>query len=455
MTFTNAPFLGDMLSSLLAAASASSAPLQHFQPPATAVGSPATPQQPAAANTRPSAPAGVRLAGGPRVTQSSGWPSAAASSRAVLVDVVVVEAIVLVCVCVGAVAVRAVTLRKQSGRVIRLAVTITALGVALATTLQAPRPARTDSSARAGAGPAVRQSVPVYVHNNPLARVDARAKAGPQVWQDLVSIEADISRAQVALDGAAADAPTKDFGQRTADLVAHARQLQATAIADERTLYVAVAGDPMASAQLQAAASASGDADAIAVIGVDLAIVRAEMAQQSAIGQAERALASVGALSSSQLSAIAARSPFIAPVIGPVTQGFGPTTLGIEPGAVEQGVSYAHFHTGLDIAAPLNSPVHAAADGTVLLAGASTDAQGNLVGYGIYVVIAHPQGFVTLYGHLSSISVHAGDSVRQGQIIGFEGSTGNSTGPHVHFEVRVGGNAVDPAPFVGAQLVGG
>ena len=123
-----------------------------------------------------------------------------------------------------------------------------------------------------------------------------------------------------------------------------------------------------------------------------------------------------------------------------LTQPFGPSGLGLEP--AYQG--YPHFHTGLDLAAPAGTPVGAAAAGLVALAG------NDGVGYGRYVVVAHEGGLTTLYGHLSQVLVAAGDRVDQGQPVGLEGSTGNSTGPHLHFEVRVNGVLVDPMPYLPA-----
>jgi len=126
-----------------------------------------------------------------------------------------------------------------------------------------------------------------------------------------------------------------------------------------------------------------------------------------------------------------------------ITQPFGPSSYWFEPpyGA------YPHFHTGIDISAPAGTPVLAADDGVVLLAGASI-VNGVLVGYGNYVVIAHSDGLTTLYGHLLSISVRVGDRITQGQVVGAEGSTGNSTGAHLHFELRQGNQPIDPAPFL-------
>jgi murein DD-endopeptidase MepM/ murein hydrolase activator NlpD len=122
------------------------------------------------------------------------------------------------------------------------------------------------------------------------------------------------------------------------------------------------------------------------------------------------------------------------PLAGAITQGFGPSDLWLEP---SYG-GYPHFHTGLDIAAPANTPVDAAQDGQVLVA--STDGGG----YGTYVVVGHGDGLMTLYAHLNALLVHPGDRVRQLDPIGLEGSTGASTGPHLHFEVRVNGTPIDP-----------
>ena len=102
------------------------------------------------------------------------------------------------------------------------------------------------------------------------------------------------------------------------------------------------------------------------------------------------------------------------------------------------------FHSGLDIAANSGAVVSAAAGGTVSIAEYSSS-------YGNYVVIYHSNGTTTLYAHMSSIAVSAGDTVSQGQTVGYVGSTGNSTGPHLHFEVRVNGSCVDPLGYFGGM----
>jgi murein DD-endopeptidase MepM/ murein hydrolase activator NlpD len=384
----------------------------------------------------------------------------AAPARGISPALIIAGLVVLNGAWIALVALRTPALQRQRGRVLRVLVpvTVTVLSLSMATALTAPRTPATVRSPNDAASTSARETVPMFAHTGALAQaaapipVSGSPPAGPPVWLRLIGIERDIARARQVLTGIDATAPKNDAGTHSGDMVASAHRLEAVALADERAFYLSVAGDTQASAQLVAAASASGDADAIAAVAVDLGIVRAEMARQSAITDAERALARVGSLGPTQLAAIASRAPFLAPVLGPVSQGFGPSTLEFEPPAFENGISYAHFHTGLDIAAPLYSPIHAAADGTVLFAGPSADGQGHLVGFGLYVVIAHPQGFVTLYGHLSGLSVYAGQTVRQGEIVGFEGSTGNSTGPHLHFEVRAAGDPIDPGPFVRAQL---
>lgn len=121
-----------------------------------------------------------------------------------------------------------------------------------------------------------------------------------------------------------------------------------------------------------------------------------------------------------------------------ITQPYGPTNVALEPPLGP----YRHFHTGVDIAAPLGTSVTAAADGVVVAVGHSN------VGYGNNVVIGHGGGIATLYGHLLDTTVKVGDVVVRGQQIGHEGSTGLSTGPHVHFELRLNDQVMDPMPYL-------
>lgn len=123
---------------------------------------------------------------------------------------------------------------------------------------------------------------------------------------------------------------------------------------------------------------------------------------------------------------------------GRVTQGFGPTALALEPPRCWLGRCYAHFHAGLDIAAPLGSPVRAIAAGRVTIAGRVADGA-------VVVQVEHAGGVTSLYGHLQpGLPVRVGDDVVAGQAIGAVGVTGNTTGPHLHLEVDVAGAPVDP-----------
>jgi murein DD-endopeptidase MepM/ murein hydrolase activator NlpD len=103
------------------------------------------------------------------------------------------------------------------------------------------------------------------------------------------------------------------------------------------------------------------------------------------------------------------------------------------------------MHTGLDMRGDVGDPVHATASGRVSMAGREG-------GYGNLVEIEHGNGLATRYGHLSEIDVKVGQKVRIGEVIGRIGSTGRSTGPHLHYETRVDGDAVDPQKFLRAGV---
>ena len=102
------------------------------------------------------------------------------------------------------------------------------------------------------------------------------------------------------------------------------------------------------------------------------------------------------------------------------------------------------YHGGTDIAAPQGTPILAAADGTVTVAN-GTDPWGG--SYGYHVKLDHGGGMETLYAHCLAIAVTAGQQVQQGEVIGYVGSTGNSTGKHLHFEVREKGQKINPTNY--------
>jgi murein DD-endopeptidase MepM/ murein hydrolase activator NlpD len=122
----------------------------------------------------------------------------------------------------------------------------------------------------------------------------------------------------------------------------------------------------------------------------------------------------------------------------PVQEGFISSAYGER---VDPFTGYTAFHSGVDFAGEEGSPVMAVATGVVVWAG-------DKVGYGNLVEINHGDGYVTRYAHNAAILVKAGDTVLKGQALGLLGSSGHSTGPHVHFEVLRDGNPVDPMAFI-------
>jgi murein DD-endopeptidase MepM/ murein hydrolase activator NlpD len=133
------------------------------------------------------------------------------------------------------------------------------------------------------------------------------------------------------------------------------------------------------------------------------------------------------AAAESTASGAVSSSGFQWPVCGPVTSEYGPR--------------WGRMHRGIDLGVPIGTPIAASKAGTVILA----TSQG---GYGNLVLIDHHDGVVTAYAHLSTFRVSVGDSVSQGQTIALSGNTGNSTGPHLHFETRANGTAVNPRQYL-------
>jgi murein DD-endopeptidase MepM/ murein hydrolase activator NlpD len=160
----------------------------------------------------------------------------------------------------------------------------------------------------------------------------------------------------------------------------------------------------------------------------------------------ERALTrvSIARADAARLSTTLVTVPVRKPVTGEIdlTSPFGVR--------VDPFLHVAAMHTGLDFRGEMGEPIHATAAGTVTNAGWSG-------GYGKMVEIDHGNGLATRYGHLSEIDVTIGQPIRIGQVVGRLGSTGRSTGPHLHYETRVDGEAVDPVKFLnaGAKLFGG
>ena len=250
--------------------------------------------------------------------------------------------------------------------------------------------------------------------------------------RDLASLQVDLQRQQEARDAEAAlKQDLVDKEDRLSQLAESgkfiAQRLEA-AISQVRSELAALSGQaPALADQIQAELLAS-TASAVAA-------AQGEVWAQLMIWQQLN-------LPPPPIHAVIAQSVEFAiawPVAQPhISQGFGPSPLLIEPPYGQ----YAHFHTGLDLADRTGTAILAAGDGIVSLSGS------NPGGYGNYVVVVHSQGFATLYGHLQVSLVQAGDVVVQGQQIARMGSTGLSTGPHVHFELRLNGQPRDPSLYL-------
>ncbi len=172
--------------------------------------------------------------------------------------------------------------------------------------------------------------------------------------------------------------------------------------------------------------------------------VQAEDAQR--LADAEKAAkeldAEIAAIKAAMAAAAArggGNGHFVWPESGPITQGFGCTTYPFEPW--DANCATHHFHSGIDIGAPWGTTV-AAGDAGIAYTYVSS------YGYGNHVIIVHGNGWVSIYGHLASFAVGNGQAVGRGQTIGYEGSTGNSTGPHLHFEIRLNDVPQNPLQYL-------
>jgi murein DD-endopeptidase MepM/ murein hydrolase activator NlpD len=202
--------------------------------------------------------------------------------------------------------------------------------------------------------------------------------------------------------------------------VAQVRELHDRLAAGQASLEAANAQRQQDLAQLT-----GSEREALAEIEA-LEAVSATLAAKIAAAQAARSAAeSTSATVSAPLTPSA--SGFVWPVSGPVVSGFG--------------MRWGRMHEGIDIAVGSGTPIRSAAAGQVIYAGW-------LGGYGNLVVVDHGGGLATAYAHQSQMASSVGQSVAQGQVIGYVGSTGNSSGPHLHFEVRVNGGAVDPLGYL-------
>lgn len=116
-----------------------------------------------------------------------------------------------------------------------------------------------------------------------------------------------------------------------------------------------------------------------------------------------------------------------------------------KPGTCPSGI---YYYGGIDWGVPVGTPILAAMAGSAI----KVEDQGAKIGYGKHIRLQHDGGYITIYGHLSMYNVMVGKMVNAGEVIGWSGNTGNSTGPHLHFELRINGIPEDPAPYLVTNL---
>jgi murein DD-endopeptidase MepM/ murein hydrolase activator NlpD len=201
-------------------------------------------------------------------------------------------------------------------------------------------------------------------------------------------------------------------------------QLAAERILVERDQIAAAQGQ-LVSSRDQLAAARADRRGALAQVREQRGVMEDDLASLMA-EQARVQAALAGTPAPGQLQR--GSGQLIWPVSGPVTGSFGEARPG-------------HMHAGIDIAVPEGTPIHAADSGQVAL-------MGWVGGYGNYTCVQHTGSLSTCYAHQSSFATSNGAHVSQGQVIGYSGNTGNSTGPHLHFETRVNGSPVDPMGYL-------
>lgn len=229
-------------------------------------------------------------------------------------------------------------------------------------------------------------------------------------------IAAEVERAKLQMQ------ETRNSTRRTRKEVATTTRKVADRTAEQRAVR-----DRLAWSQRELATARRDKQSALANVQEDkdqaMEHVRELQAQSAALSAKIQSAQAVSSVPTGTASA----SGFVWPVQGVITSPYG--------------WRWGRMHEGIDIAVPSGTPVVAAAAGSVIVAGW-------MGGYGNLVVVDHGNGVATAYAHNSGVTVGVGQSVAQGQLVAYAGSTGNSTGSHVHFEVRVNGSAVDPLGYL-------
>jgi murein DD-endopeptidase MepM/ murein hydrolase activator NlpD len=196
--------------------------------------------------------------------------------------------------------------------------------------------------------------------------------------------------------------------------------------------WVAIKPAPQSTTRTVLASELTPLAEGAVIRGAELVTVKP--ASNAAVHNEEFARGVAYANERAHREALLQRPQYVVPTRGLFTSGFG--------------YRWGAMHDGIDVAGPVGTPIYAAADGVVKEAGYTNS------GYGAWVLITHSDGTVTRYGHINSWTVQVGQRVVAGDQIATIGNRGNSTGPHLHFSVLVGGNnAIDPVPWLAAHGV--
>jgi len=279
-----------------------------------------------------------------------------------------------------------------------------------------------------------REAVEAYMGGN-----NAEAFAGAILTSsDVNQLEATIDYASAILDDQQAtvdrvtdlEARTQELVEELSDAIEVARRAAADIRAVEQDVERLMTERQIVLAERESQVLV--EAEAIAAIREDKELYAAELGSHAEESkEIEGIILEAQFLQSGQSSAPGAMYPPLDPLI--MGSGFGPRIHPI--------LGYVRQHDGIDMSAPSGALIRATADGTVIVAGP-------MGGYGNAVVIDHGDLVSTLYAHQSSIAVSLGDTVARGDIIGAVGSTGLSTGPHLHFETRLNGVPVDPMPYL-------
>ena len=293
--------------------------------------------------------------------------------------------------------------------------------------------------------------------------VEAARQAVAQAESELAATQAEIGRMETEVKARAVAA----YVRPQADLISSLATSSDLNEATRRTAFLSQVAnrgrdvvDQLGAAkedqeiQQEAARSAreaadkrKADAEAKAAQAQDALLVqaRAKAALEGRISEYQRTMSAMAATDASLSALIRSRESSRGAQDGQIIDGAasGAGVMWPTRGRVtsEYGYRWGRMHQGIDIGAGTGTPIVAAKSGEVIVAG----TQG---GYGNTVVIAHGGGFSTLYGHQSRIAVSDGAQVQRGQVIGYVGNTGNSTGPHLHFETRVNGSAQNPRRYL-------